>query len=383
MDAIPHYNNLDITKYDTIYGVYTLGFIKKHFPNIGIIDPSYFIGDKCENLDLWLENKIKSMLQKYEKVCIIPYEEDIFDFLGAYSKIVNKFVNEELYHITLLNTYNDDWLLLYEEYNIKCKIVEFPWVLLNDCLTFKRIKQQYNPTYTQYIKDVNYLCMIGRPESHKINLVSELYNQGLHKYGLLTYTQGSGLAYPPELLHIMETIKPPYNDKKDDIIAKETGCVIMNDIVISLNVVNLFYIIENFHNIPLIINPETSVGIFNMTEKSTWPILAEKLFLIYGGSNIMQWIQRYYDIDMSTVFNISFDSIEGYNSKDSYERLYHLINDNVEIIKDCKQIYEYLKPQLKIASDRLPENMYNYFVNKLHDINENRVLLPQDIVDIR
>ena len=119
MDAIPHYNNLDITKYDTIYGVYTLGFIKKHFPNIGIIDPSYFIGDKCENLDLWLENKIKSMLQKYEKVCIIPYEEDIFYFVGAYSKIVNKFVNEELYHITLLNTYNDDWLLLYEEYNIK------------------------------------------------------------------------------------------------------------------------------------------------------------------------------------------------------------------------------------------------------------------------
>ena len=169
---LPQYNQLDITKYSMKYGYYTLGIFETHRKDIDFIylrmeaNSSNFVPHNEENYD-WLQSAIEISLKNKKIVCIIPWDEHIV-FIKNYqlSNILNRFINEPVYWITNIeenaNTYKS-------YHNIQIKMIELPWWLLNDCLTYYRVANTKPNDFT-YSK--SYLSMVGNAIfSHKIELI--------------------------------------------------------------------------------------------------------------------------------------------------------------------------------------------------------------------
>jgi hypothetical protein len=123
------------------------------------------------------------------------------------------------------------------------------------------------------------------------------------------------------------------------------------------------YLDQAYHDIPLAINPETVVSDFKSTEKSIWPILLGKLFLVYGRQGSMTWIQRFYDIDIARFANIEYDLISS-----STDRLIKMVDDNRDLIKNAHSLYQQLQPELQEARWTLGANLYKFFVSQLEEI---------------
>jgi hypothetical protein len=140
----------------------------------------------------------------------------------------------------------------------------------------------------------------------------------------------------------------------------------INGVWVSKNVENYLHIDQKYHHIPLAINPETVTVNFKSTEKSIWPILLGKLFLIYGRPGTMAWIQRFYDIDITRFADTTYDSISGLDS--DKKRLSAMIDTNQELIKNAKHIYQQLQPELESARWTLGKNLYKFFVSQLESI---------------
>jgi hypothetical protein len=137
----------------------------------------------------------------------------------------------------------------------------------------------------------------------------------------------------------------------------------INGVWVSKNVENYLHIDQKYHNIPLAINPETVTSNFKSTEKSIWPVLLGKLFLIYGRPGTMAWIQRFYDIDITRFANTNYDSIPG---PDSDKKRLSAMNDTKrDLIKNARDIQAQLHPELELARWTLGKNLYKFFVSQL------------------
>ena len=110
------------------------------------------------------------------------------------------------------------------------------------------------------------------------------------------------------------------------------------------------------------------LGIFPNTEKSVWPVLLGKLFLVYGWPGVMNWIQRFHPIDLKSFANLTFDKIDGWDNEAHELRLHYLIDDNKELIRDASNKYNELKPELETAGVQFSENLYNFFVSQIQGI---------------
>ena len=158
-----------------------------------------------------------------------------------------------------------------------------------------------------------------------------------------------------------------YNDDIKGFM--EGGFAHIDGIWVSANVVNFMHIRDKYQDVPLVVHSETTTGIFPMTEKSVWPILLGKLFLINGHKGVMSEIQRFYDIDISTFANLNFDTIEdGWSEKADVHRIKCMILDNKDLIKDASNVHDKLETELKKASYTFGENMYNFFISQLDKI---------------
>lgn len=128
---------------------------------------------------------------------------------------------------------------------------------------------------------------------------------------------------------------------------------------------NFLKIKELYHDVPLVVHAETTTGVFPMTEKSVWPILLGKMFLIHGHQGVMYEIQQFYDIDISDFANIEFDSFHGWGVDNDNIRLDKMIVDNKSLIENASEKYKELKPQLDKSSYTFGKNMYNFFIKQL------------------
>jgi hypothetical protein len=82
----------------------------------------------------------------------------------------------------------------------------------------------------------------------------------------------------------------------------------------------------------------------------------------------MAWIQRFYDIDISSYADITFDSIDGWDKEAHELRLHHLINDNQDLIRNASDVHNKLKPQLEACKTSFAENLYAFFISQLNKI---------------
>lgn len=350
----PAYCDLDILEYPLIAGFYTLGLVHKHRPDIEIIHREMWLS----RVDYtWLDKKIKDSLNNKKTVCLFIWDEDI-SFDPNFTKCVIKYQSSPVYVITQLDNF---CMLHYKDQGIE-NIIEIPWWLLNDCLCYYRVCDE-NLLINEFDSDYNFLCMINRNEKHKHDLVTELTNANLNKFGRITVPNYDHIDANKQSLYQLSHM-PPYPNLNHALGQTRANAEI-NGIQVSGNVENYLKIEKNYRNIPLIINPETTPGSFQMTEKCLWPLLLGRLCLIAGRWELMNSIQRFYDVDFSSYINLDFDKIQGWTDEDHQTRKRTMILDNKDLIKDSKDIYKSLQPNLEQARWTVGKNMYEFFVQQL------------------
>ena len=345
----PRYEQIQLFDQDLINGYYSLGLLQTLRPDCLWITPDQW--QDCQKYE-WLNRLIKKGLGQKKHVCVVPWDENIIgQKVESFSAVLNSYANSAVWLITQLN--EQEKKLYTFQHGICCKILEIPWWFLNDCLTYERVSKRVKRSCDSHH---NYLCMLGRYESHKFDLAKELFEQSLDKFGLITVSDPE--VYPKEAMNFCQInpVKPYQN-------------LSMPQFWISGNVANLLHLETYYADIPLIIHPETSCGIFFNTEKSLWPLLLGKLMLVYGKAGVMGSIQRFYDVDFSTYADLLFDQPNNDWSEQGHRaRLKLLIDLNGPLIQDCREIYLALQPQLEKARWNLGKNIYAFVVQQLKNI---------------
>lgn len=346
----PSYDQLVQKNYSMPDGYHTLGMINAYRPDIRLISLS---GHTIEDKDFsWLKADIDQALENGQKAAIIVWDEDwmwphnqqLFDLLNSYA-------NDPVWWITQIDRM-EEW----QNYRSLCiKCLEVPWHMLNDCIAFGELRKPIESSSLSY----NYLCMLGRYEPHKYALGQKLYTAKLTEYGLTT------VAYPKNYPNATWAQSNPIKlyPKLNFPDGKSRANTKYSETWASGNVENWLELEPVFANVPLIINPDSGFGIFQLNDKHVWPPLLGKLFLIYGRPYVMQSIQRFYDIDISRYANLDFDRI-----LDHEQRLEAMVELNRDLIKDCKDIYQELKPELEQARYTLGSNLYKFCIEQLNTI---------------
>ena len=363
MTTFPTFDNIKLNEYDIVGGYYMLGFLTKHRPDCLFITYDQW----QDHYDYeWLQNIIEQNL-KEKIICILPWDEDILGRDNCkLSAILNQYADEKVFWITQLSPNNQK--IYQHQNNINCKMLELPWWLLNDVLTYYEVKKNDKSLLSPPSTDLSYLCMIGNAYSkHKTWLIEHLIRKNLDHHGLITVLDYKNYPeYFKNHVHI-NPVKPYQNIQTNwpSMAAQKK----IGDVWISSTGVENFLHIEKNYDMPLIINPETSPGIFFSTEKSIWPILLGKLYLIYGGPGCMAWLQQFYDIDQKEFCDVEFDSITGLYTEDDYkDRLDSMIDTNFELIKNSREIYNDLRPRLESARWMFGRKLYDFFINQLLEI---------------
>ena len=361
----PLYENINLNDYETLFGYYTLGFIQRHRSDLFIIDirlknQSWNCTHDLANYD-WLEPAIQTGLSQGRSVVIIPEDEHVlFTVNTQLTGILNNYVNNPVYWITMLDTTAQKMYRDFHKFQIK--MLELPWLLLNECLTYYPVAN----TVTDFApndQNYNFFCLIGNTaHKHKTDLARALHTKQLSSYGLITVNRN--WTVDADLLEFcqvnQEVVYDPAINPNYPMIARQLN---INGVWVSQNVTNYLHIDQKYHNIPLAINPETTTYGFKSTEKSIWPILLGKLFLIYGRPASMAWVQRFYDIDITKFANIAYDSIPGPDH--ARVRLNRMIDDNQNLIQNARDIQQQLQPALESARWSLGRNLYNFYVSQL------------------
>jgi len=362
---IPELAQLNLTEIPLVHGFYSLGLVKKYCPNVEIVCLRMNRNDQWTDLDLdpeRLYNVIQQHVTTGKTVFVIPFEEYIMeDSSYDFASVLNNFVDQPVYFITEM----DQEQSLYWKFqkNVKCKILELPYILVNDAICYSKVKKSI-PNLTVLDSEFNFLCMINRSEKSKYDLVQKIYDLGLHTYGLVTYRDldaplfvKNNFVYNPQ--GPLDPLALPTSNRQ------EAGQIYVDNILLSSNVINYFHI-EQTYNIPLIINPESTVGIFPATEKSMWPALLGKMYLIYGHQHIMQWVSRFCSYGPKNFCDLSFDNVEGYDQSDHDFRLMQLLTKNKFLIQHAREIYKDHKDKLEINRNDFVTNLYDFFKNQIH-----------------
>lgn len=366
-NILPEYPQLDLYNCPLFEGYYSLGLILKYRPDIALVPLRLARRDQWQDADInyaLLKQIIDKELSNDKKVFIVPWEEDIMGEPDpALTELLNSYQDRLVYLITEMDA---ECQKIYTfQHQICCNILELPFVLVNDAIVYAAVRPQVElsePNKTEY----NYLCMVGRPEEHKYSLVKSLIDNELAEYGLITV---AGRAPIDIKSYCKINLKTPRYEKSVLLTKhrKEAAQLQINGLWCSSNVENYLHI-ETTYNMPLIVHSESTVGIFPATEKSMWPVLLGKLYLIHGHPGIMSWIQRFHDVDQRQWANVDFDSINGYTKENHAQRLQTMIESNRQLITSAAEIYQQLKPELEEARSTFVQNLYSFFASQIDSI---------------
>lgn len=256
----PDYHDLDLCKEPLWHGYYTLGLITRYRPDVAMIPFRLSRQDRWIDQDLnadLLRKKIDEELASGKKILIVPWEED---FMGqkedAITACFNQYANEDFWLVSEMDHAGQDIFRRYHE--LTCKILELPFVIVNDAIVYSKIRKTFDPEMALR-SDFNYLCMVGRPEKHKFDLLVALKNHDLHDYGYLTFIgtnnrYNQGLSSFVKINHHLPRYDIPklLTDHR-----KESAQIKIAGIWASSNVENFLHI-ESTYDMPLIINPEST-----------------------------------------------------------------------------------------------------------------------------
>lgn len=350
----PTYDNLDYKTYPRVDGMYSLGFVQEHRPDVHIVT------DKSEQRydPKIIVPEIENALHAGKKVALFFWDED-FIVSNEHSEELNRclqdYTNESVF---LCSNMIGDQLKIYSyQRRIPIKIVHVPWWYMNTIPSMLARKTNY---YLGPIsqKGDHWACLINRQDPHKSMLID-----GLNRHGLIGLTnQNKSLTdyYQPGDRNGWRSS----NDMKRSLVwDDELGYWI--DHCGAKNIVRLEQILGDC---PMVINPESTGGIFPMTEKSFWPIILDRMFILWARPGIMRDIQSYLDYDLALYLDLEFDSIDGYEPQDQLRRLECLIDKNHYTISHARDIYPTIAGQIRNASQKIGTFCYRQFCESLDSI---------------
>ena len=357
----PSYDSIKFSDYDMIDGYHTLSMIKYHSPEIELIpivdNSKNSINDT--NFD-WLQSQIDQGLCNKKIVCLFVWDEDwMWPYNDALTAMLNQYKDEQVYWVTQIDQLHE----YKKNLGFLVKIIELQWMILNDCLAYNQIVDKKNIIEPCNNPRYNYLCMMGRYEPHKFNLGKKLHDSTLGPHGLITVAYPD--AYPPEHKVFSKKSLVSLYPKLNFRLGKTRANTKLNNVWISGNVENYLKLQREFADIPMIVNPDSGFGIFQMNDKHIWPILLGKLFLVYGRVGVMASIQRFYSVDFGRYANLDFDKI-----LDNTQRLDALVELNRDLLKDCRDVYNKLIPELEHARWTLGPNLYKFCIDQLKKVTQ-------------
>lgn len=377
----PSYESIDLAKTNLKWGYYVPGLIEQYRPDIELIDIHLDLSKFCNNQGHliqshtetdydWLSQKIEQTLKAGKKIGLLIEDEHVTFFPNKQlTNIINIYKDQPVYWLT--HHFPKNIKKHYQtRHRLQCKILEFPWVNLNECLMYDKVK----PTLvsrTRMIRDRQncFFSLAGRYESWRKQLFKKLIEHDLHQHGRLILPNNSDLEFYHDILsQVTVDSGVLYSHQPIKTHAKMAAQFVKKDIWISCNTQNFLSIEQNYRNYPLVIMPETFFDSYFPTEKSVWPILLGKLFLIFGSADCMKYIQRFYDIDMSEFLNLKFDDIEPFDNKGIDIKLDCMISYNKNFILNSHSYYAKYYQQIQQAKKTIGPNIYQFLLRQIDQI---------------
>jgi len=379
--SFPSYRDINLATTPLKWGYYVPGLIEQHRPDIKLIEIHLDltrVGNEHGHLEIshpdtdynWLPARIEHALKANRKVGLLFEDEWLSDRNDQFSDIVNYYQDQSVYCLTQHDRKKID-IHYRGTHRLRGKILELPWVILNECLMYNNVKQHRVPSViskgsTPHNK---FFTLTGRYEPFRKRLLEKLIEHGLDCHGRLTIqnTPGNTQAYG---LGDRVAVEPhyPYGNQPIKSHAKMAAQFEQNNHWISCNTQNFLHIEQTYLRYPLAIIPETYFYNYFATEKSVWPALLGKLFLIFGSAGCMQYIQRFYDIDMSEFLNLEFDRMNIHNDQDIDRKLDLMLDLNRDFILNAHQFHDQNYQRLQAARNTLGPNLYQFVLEQVAQI---------------
>lgn len=378
----PKYRSIDLSTTPLKWGYYVPGLIEQHRPDIELIDIHLDLTQvacKRGHLELdypdtdysWLAKKIQQALKANKKVGLLVEDEWVVDANDQVTSIVNYYQDQAVYWLTQHDQTRIDRIYRHQ-HRLQCKILELPWLMLNECLMYhSAVQHQVSTTVSRGARPHNkFFTLTGRYEPFRKRLLEKLIEHDLAQAGLLTIqnTPYNDVAYD---LGDQVTVEAhyPYGNQPIKHHAKMAAQFEQDGIWHSFNTRNFVHIEQTYRNYPLAIVPETHYHDYFSTEKSLWPALLGKLFLIFGSAGCMQYIQRFYDIDISQFVNLEFDHMEISTDQGLDLKLDHMLASNRDFILNAHKIHNQYRDQLRLARYNVGPNLYQFVQDQVARIH--------------
>lgn len=368
--SLPKFEDLTLHNYPRVHGFYILGLLQTLRPNVTWITPDlWHTYQDCS----WLDQLIQRSLDRKRPVALVPWDEGLLAWPDSnIGTVVNRYQDQPVWLISQLDS--KDHFIYRNQFKLQCSIVEVPWSLLNDSLCYYHVCSRTS-TKISLSTRYKYLCMLGRFESHKFDLARALREKNMHTHGLITVSDPE--KYPLDNKEFCMVNPHPPSDAvpTSSLPGLRSGArYCLKDIWISGNVKNYLHIEQTYSDIPLIVHPDTTCGIFQTTEKVLWPLLLGKLMLMFGRPGIMASIQKWYDLQFAEYADLAFDSYVGdWTASAHRHRLHMLLENNRELITNSQVVFRRLQNHLESARWTIGQNLYRFFTNQIDQITREKL----------
>ena len=362
-------DTFDLGRYPLISGYHSLGFLNHTRPDVVWLDyvrNEYWRLEhgynQLETCDV-IEKSIDDGLSKGRSVALLIFDEELLPppFYN-FTNLCNKYRDENFYLITQLPPAVQKIYTF--QGGLECKILEIPWLYLNDIFGFYHVCSKLPSTKINPVS--KYLCMVGRRDQHKTDLIKSLCAKNLDKFGDIFVDDPK--SYPTNFQSIVKKNQLPYYESISKEHDKMAAQMEVDNIWISANVDN-FINIQATQSAPLIIHAETTTGLFLPSEKSLWPALLGRHYLIYGQPGIMSFIQRFHDLDQTLYCDTRFDGLEcSWTKKSHLDRLDMMLDTNQYLIMHAHEIWNDLRDQIEKSRWTIGYNVLDFCLKQLQKI---------------
>ena len=341
-------------------GFYSLAWLEHHRPDIEWI--TYAEWQDKFNYD-WLEHRIDQTLSLGQKVVLLPDEEHILNpVVPDLARVINQYSGDPVYFGTAF--WPPGQLFYRHQHSLhSIPMLELQWWHYENCRAYWEISGAAAPFTPGHN---NFMYVVARHEHHKFALGQAISESGLRKHGVVTVSADWADQWPHDWSRFFD-VNPNTKSKVWGNPWKSNSHQVQG-LRVSSNITNWQLLQQSYPDVPLVINAETSVGIFPFSEKSFWPILLGRLFMIFGQPNHMQNLQRYYSIDMRRYINTDYDSVPGWDISAAQERAAMMLADNQHLIRHAPDVYQELAPELSRASTALVELLEQQLLSELAKI---------------
>lgn len=342
--------------------MYTLGFVQHHRPDI------YLVADQTESdfdPDLIIP-QIEIGLKQGKKVCLFFWDEDFImpsTNKDRLNRELESYTDQPVY---LCSNMSGECLLIYKERrSLPIKPVHVPWRYLEYVVNVSKVNDCFysGPTGSHGLE---FACYNHRRDWHRDMLIEGLVSRNLELIGDITYECkqiGSGEQPPKYYEHNDRLGWVSGNDDRRSIVNHE-----YYPKLICHGSRNVSRLLQMLGDIPLIITAETNLGVFPVTEKSIWPILLGRMFMIYARPRIMQQLQKYVGYAFQDYLDLEFDSIDGWTQAEQKQRLDCMLDQNIYTITHAREVWQSMATDVKKSARDLPGKIYLEFCQCLDEI---------------